>query len=122
MKILLAEDNELNSDMLIRRLTRKGHVVTLAVDGEQAVALARRERPDLIIMDISLPVIDGYEATRRIRAEQGLQGILVLGLSAHAMTGDREKALAAGCDDYDTKPVNLTRLLGKIEALTGRAS
>jgi CheY-like chemotaxis protein len=116
-KILLVEDNEMNRDMLSRRLTRRGYEVTLAVDGEQGVAMARSEAPALILMDMSLPGLDGWEATRQIKATPETRGIPVVALTAHAMAGDREKALAAGCDDFDTKPVDLERLLGKIEAL-----
>ena len=116
-KILLVEDNEMNSDMLSRRLVRRGYDVSLALDGEQGVAMARSEAPALILMDMSLPGLDGWEATRRIKATPETRGIPVIALTAHAMAGDREKALAAGCDDFDTKPVDLERLLGKIEAL-----
>lgn len=117
VKILLVEDNEENRDMLSRRLQRKGFEVAVAVDGGEGVSLARSQAPQLIVMDMSLPVLDGWEATRQIKADAHSRGIPVLGLSAHAMAGDREKALAAGCDDYDTKPVDFVRLLGKIEAL-----
>ena len=121
--ILLAEDNEMNRDMLTRRLERRGYTLLIAVDGVQTVAMAKADRPDLILMDIGLPVMDGYEATRKIKADPATQGIPILGLSAHAMAGDQEKALAAGCNDYDTKPVDFARLLGKIEALlAGRAT
>ncbi len=116
-KILLVEDNEMNRDMLSRRLQRKGYEVVLAVDGQSGVAMAATHAPDLVLMDMSLPVLDGWEATRRLKAEAATQHIPVIGLTAHAMSGDREKALEAGCDDYDTKPVELPRLLGKIEAL-----
>jgi two-component system cell cycle response regulator DivK len=116
-KILLVEDNEMNRDMLSRRLTRNGHEVSIALDGQQGVDLALSERPDLILMDMSLPVIDGWEATRRIRANNVTRAIPVIALTAHAMAGDREKAMQAGCDDYDTKPVEMARLLGKITAL-----
>src|SRR5918912_934181 len=115
-KILVVEDNEMNRDMLSRRLQRRGDEVIIAVDGGQGVALAQAERPDLILMDMSLPVLDGWEATRQIKASPETSGIPVIALTAHAMGGDREKALAAGCDDYDTKPVDLPRLLEKIEA------
>jgi CheY-like chemotaxis protein len=115
-KILLVEDNEMNRDMLSRRLQRKGYEVTLAVDGRDGVAMAGSGGYDLILMDMSLPEIDGWEATRRIRAAGGPR-VPIIALTAHAMAGDREKALAAGCDDYDTKPIELPRLLGKIEAL-----
>jgi CheY-like chemotaxis protein len=116
-KILLVEDNEMNRDMLSRRLERKGHAILIAVDGQQGVDLARTEVPDLILLDMSLPVMDGWEAARRIKAEPVSKDIPVIALTAHAMSGDKEKALQAGCDDYDTKPVELPRLLGKIQAL-----
>jgi two-component system, cell cycle response regulator DivK len=117
VKILLVEDNEMNRDMLSRRLLRKGFEVIMAVDGGQAVSMARSERPDLILMDMSLPVIDGWEATRRVKAGAATGHIPIIALTAHAMSGDREKALSAGCDDYDTKPIEMPRLLEKIEAL-----
>jgi CheY-like chemotaxis protein len=117
VKVLLVEDNEMNRDMLSRRLERKGFAVELAVDGQQGVDMAGQMAPDLILMDMSLPVMDGWEATRRLKADPQTQNIPVIALTAHAMSGDREKALAAGCDDYDTKPIELPRLLGKIEAL-----
>jgi len=120
-KILLVEDNEMNRDMLSRRLVRKGFDVVMAVDGEQAVILARSELPDLILMDMSLPVIDGWEATRRVKAGDTTSRIPIIALTAHAMAGDREKTLNAGCDDYDTKPIEMPRLLEKIEALLRRA-
>src|SRR5947207_14224474 len=116
-KILLVEDNELNRDMLSRRLGRRGYEVAIAVDGGQGVAMAEVEAPDLIIMDMSLPVMDGWEATRTLKAADATRDIPIIGLTAHAMAGDRDRALAAGCDDYDTKPVELDRLLGKIQAL-----
>jgi two-component system, cell cycle response regulator DivK len=116
-KILLVEDNDMNRDMLSRRLVRNGYEVFLAVDGQQGIDMALSERPDLILMDMSLPVIDGWEATRRIRANDATRGIPVIALTAHAMAGDREKAMEVGCDDYDTKPVEIARLLGKIAAL-----
>jgi CheY-like chemotaxis protein len=116
-RILLVEDNEMNRDMLSRRLTRRGFDVLLAADGEEALALAERERPDLVLMDLSLPVLDGWEATRRLKAAPGTGGIPVLALTAHAMSTDREKAIEAGCDDYDTKPIDMPRLLDKIERL-----
>jgi CheY-like chemotaxis protein len=116
-KILLVEDNEMNRDMLSRRLVRNGHEVSIAIDGQQGVDMALSLLPDLILMDLSLPVIDGWEATRRVRASDATRGIPVIALTAHAMAGDREKAMEAGCDDYDTKPVEITRLLGKIAAL-----
>jgi len=117
MKILYVEDNEDNVYVLENRLKRHGYTVLIARDGAQGVAMADSERPDLILMDLSLPVIDGWEATRRIKATTATRAIPVIALTAHAMDGDREKALAAGCDDYDTKPVELPRLLGKIRAL-----
>ncbi len=116
-KLLLVEDNEMNRDMLSRRLVRRGYEVAIAVDGAEGVAMTRSEMPDLVLMDMSLPVVDGWEATRRIKAEPATKHLPVIGLTAHAMAGDREKALEAGCDDYDTKPIELDRLLGKIEAL-----
>jgi CheY-like chemotaxis protein len=116
-KILLVEDNEMNRDMLSRRLIRNGHEVSIAIDGQQGVDMAMAQLPDLILMDMSLPVIDGWEATRQIRANGATGKIPVIALTAHAMAGDREKAMEAGCDDYDTKPVEITRLLGKILAL-----
>ena len=122
MKILLVEDNEMNRDMLSRRLERRGFHVTLALDGEQALTMAHSEAPDLILMDISLPLLDGWEATRRLKADEATRRIPVIALTAHAMSGDREKALAAGCDDYDTKPIDLTRLLQKMEALLSQAA
>ncbi len=121
-KILLVEDNEMNRDMLSRRLTRKGHEVVVGEDGQKGVDMASSEGPDIILMDMSLPVIDGWEATRRIKAAPDTAGIPVIALTAHAMASDREKALEAGCDDYDTKPVELDRLLGKIENLLGGSS
>jgi two-component system, cell cycle response regulator DivK len=116
-KLLLVEDNEMNRDMLSRRLTRRGYEVAIAIDGAQGVEMARTETPDLVLMDLSLPVIDGWEATRRIKASQDTRHLPVIGLTAHAMAGDREKAMDAGCDDYDTKPIELERLLKKVEAL-----
>jgi len=118
-RILLVEDNEMNRDMLSRRLQKKGYAVMCASDGEESVAMAVAERPDLIVMDLSLPIVDGWEATRRIKADPATRAIPVLVLTAHAMEVDRERALAAGCDDYDTKPVDLTRLVDKIERLLG---
>jgi CheY-like chemotaxis protein len=117
--ILLVEDNEMNRDMLSRRLERKGYTVAIAVDGQQAVEMAAGTPHDLILMDMSLPVLDGWEATRRIRADGRSKHIPIIALTAHAMEGDEQKARDAGCDDYDTKPVELPRLLGKIEALLG---
>ncbi len=119
-KILLVEDNEMNRDMLSRRLSRKGYEVVLAVDGGDGIAKARAESPDLILMDMSLPVLDGWEATRRLKGEPQTRGIPVIALTAHAMAGDEEKARSVGCDDFDTKPVELPRLLTKIEALLQR--
>jgi CheY-like chemotaxis protein len=118
-KVLLVEDNEMNRDMLSRRLTRRGFEVVFAMDGKQGVALAQSEQPDVILMDMSLPVMDGWEATRRVKADAATRSVPVIGLTAHAMDGDREKAIEAGCDDYDTKPVELDRLIGKIERLVG---
>jgi CheY-like chemotaxis protein len=115
--ILLVEDNEMNRDMLSRRLKRKGYNVIIAVDGEKGVSMGIAEKPDLILMDMSLPIIDGWEATKQLKTNKETQSIPIIALTAHAMTGDREKALAAGCDDYDTKPIELNRLLGKIETL-----
>jgi CheY-like chemotaxis protein len=116
-KVLLVEDNEMNRDMLSRRLIRKGYEVVIAGDGRSGVELANREKPDIILMDMSLPVMDGWNATRLIKASPDTQTIPVIALTAHAMASDREKALEAGCDDYDTKPVELPRLLDKIERL-----
>jgi CheY-like chemotaxis protein len=116
-KILLVEDNEMNRDMLSRRLKRKGYDVVIAMDGGQGVEMAHAEHPDLILMDMSLPVKDGWTATKEIKAADDTQHIPVIALTAHAMSGDREQALAAGCDDYDTKPIELPRLLSKIETL-----
>jgi len=120
-KILLVEDNEMNRDMLSRRLERKGFQVLIAVDGQQGIDLADSEIPDLILMDMNLPIVDGWEATRRVKAKEETKAIPVIALTADAMTGDQGKALAAGCDDYDTKPVDFPRLLSKIEALLQRA-
>jgi len=116
-KLLLVEDNEMNRDMLSRRLERRGYQVLIAVDGEQGLSAAREHQPDLILMDMSLPVLDGWESTRRLKQQPETQRIPVLALTAHAMAGERDKALAAGCNDYDTKPVDFARLLGKIESL-----
>jgi two-component system cell cycle response regulator DivK len=121
-KILLVEDNEMNRDMLSRRLARKGFEVVMAVDGQQGIEMAIGELPDLILMDMDLPIVDGWEATRRVKAGDTTRAIPVIALTAHAMVGDRDKAMAAGCDDYDTKPVDFPRLLGKIETLLGGAS
>lgn len=120
-KILLVEDNEMNRDMLSRRLTRRGFQVVIAVDGAQGVAMAQTESPDLILMDMSLPVMDGWEATQHLKTAPETQTIPIIALTAHAMAGDREKALAAGCDDYDTKPIEFTRLFSKIQTLLGQA-
>jgi two-component system, cell cycle response regulator DivK len=122
MKILLVEDNELNRDMLSRRLLRRGFEVELAEDGQQGLTLAETEKPDIVLLDMSLPVIDGWEVARRLKAGSGTRAIPIIALTAHAMTGDREKALAAGCDDYDTKPIDFGQLVAKIEALVGRES
>jgi len=116
-RILLVEDNEMNRDMLSRRLSRRGYEILIAADGAEGIAKAASERPDLILMDMSLPVVDGWSATRQIKSDPATQSIPVIALTAHAMAGDREKALAAGCDDYDTKPIEFDRLLGKIAAL-----
>jgi CheY-like chemotaxis protein len=115
--ILIVEDNEMNRDMLSRRLERKGYKILIAIDGENGIDVARANTPDLILMDMSLPVMDGWEATRRLKADDALKHIPVIALTAHAMANDREKALEAGCDEYDTKPIELPRLLGKMEAL-----
>jgi CheY-like chemotaxis protein len=120
-KLLLVEDNEMNRDMLSRRLARRGYQVVIAEDGEVGIRLAASEAPALILMDLSLPGLDGWEAVRRIKADAATRGIPVIALTAHAMAGDRERALDAGCDDFDTKPVELERLLGKIAALLGRS-
>lgn len=119
-KILLVEDNEMNRDMLSRRLQRKGYEVVMAMDGAEGVAMAQTSKPDIILMDMSLPVIDGWEATRQIKAIEGLQSIGIIALTAHAMSQDKEKALAAGCNDFDTKPVDIERLTQKIEGLLGK--
>ena len=118
-KVLLVEDNEMNRDILSRRLKRRGYVVVFAADGAQGLEMARSEKPDIILMDMSLPVMDGWEATRRVKSDDAMRNVPVIALTAHTMSGDREKALAAGCDDYDTKPVELDRLIGKIERLLG---
>src|SRR3972149_1725828 len=119
-KILLVEDNEENRDMLSRRLTRRGYEVVIATDGGQGVAMAQSEIPDLILMDMDLPVLNGWEATRQLKAAPATQAIPIIALTAHAMVGDREKAVEAGCDDYDTKPIEFQRLLGKIEAFLSK--
>ena len=118
-KILIVEDNEMNRDMLSRRLTKRGYEIVIAVDGQQGIDMAVSEAPDLILLDMSLPVIDGWEAARRLKADEATSAIPVIALTAHAMEGDREKSLAAGCDDYDTKPVELKRLMGKIQTFLG---
>ncbi len=120
-KILLVEDNEMNRDMLSRRLLRHGFEVSLAQDGARGVSMALDEHPDLVLMDMSLPILDGWEATRRLKADPATQAIPVIALTAHAMAADRDKALAAGCDDYDTKPIDLPRLLEKITHLLSRS-
>ena len=120
VKILVVEDNEVNQRILIRRLQRRGFEVALASDGAEGVSLAASELPDLILMDMSLPILDGWEATKRIKAEPATHAIPVIALTAHAMVGDREQALNAGCDDYDVKPIDIDRLLGKIEAQLAR--
>ena len=121
-RLLIVEDNEMNRDMLSRRLAKRGYDVAIAVDGEQGLAMARSAPPALILMDMSLPGLDGWEATRQLKALPETRAVPVIALTAHAMAGDREKAIAAGCDDFDTKPVDLPRLLAKIEALLGRPS
>ncbi len=121
-KILLVEDNEMNRDMLSRRLQRRGHEVLVAGDGADGVAKARDQVPSLILMDMSLPILDGWEATRQIKADPATSGIPIIALTAHAMSEDRERAISAGCDDYDTKPVEFPRLIGKIDALLGQSS
>jgi CheY-like chemotaxis protein len=118
-RILLVEDNDMNRDMLSRRLQRKGHEVLMAADGMQGILMAESEIPDLILLDMTLPVIDGWEAARRLKASPATNTIPIIALTAHAMAGDREKALEAGCDDYDTKPVDFPQLLNKIETLVG---
>jgi CheY-like chemotaxis protein len=121
-KILLVEDNEMNRDMLTRRLQRRGHEVLVAVDGAEGLALARREAPTLILMDMTLPVLDGWEATRRLKADPATGGIPILALTAHAMSEDRARAIEAGCDDFDTKPIEFPRLIGKVDALLGTSA
>ena len=120
-KVLLVEDNEMNRDMLSRRLIRRGFEVVFAVNGKEGVDLARSEKPDIILMDMSLPVMDGWQATRCVKSDEATRSVPVIGLTAHAMSGDREKAIEAGCDDYDTKPVEINRLIGKMERLLGVA-
>ena len=119
-RILLVEDNEMNQDMLSRRLARKGYEVVIAGDGGQGVAMAQSQSPDLILMDMSLPVMDGWEATRRLKAAPATRGIPIIALTAHAMSGERARAFEAGCDDYDTKPIELPRLIEKIQSLLER--
>lgn len=119
-KILLVEDNEMNRDMLSRRLERRGYTLVIATDGEQGVRLAQSEKPELILMDMSLPVMDGWEATKQLKAQEATCGIPVIALTAHAMASDEQRAREAGCDDFDTKPIDLPRLIAKIEALLGR--
>jgi two-component system, cell cycle response regulator DivK len=118
-KILLVEDNEMNRDMLSRRLQRRGYEVIVAVDGEEGVARAQADGPDLVLMDMSLPVLDGWQATRQLKSSPETKSIPVIALTAHAMSGDRDRAMEAGCDDFDTKPVDFPRLLSKVEALLG---
>jgi CheY-like chemotaxis protein len=122
MKILLVEDNEMNRDMLARRLQRRGFEVVVAVDGYEGITLAETEAPDAILMDMSLPELDGWEATRRLKAAETTRSIPVIALTAHALSGDRDRALAAGCDEYETKPIELTRLIAKIEALHAKGA
>jgi len=121
-RILLVEDNEMNRDMLSRRLIRNGHQVSFALDGQQAIDMARAERPDIVLMDMGLPVIDGWQATRQLRADPETANLRIIALTSHAMSGDREQALAAGCDDFETKPIDLPRLLSKIEAQLAAAA
>lgn len=121
-RILIVEDNEMNRDMLSRRLQRKGYDVLIAVDGDQGIAMAQREAPDLILMDMSLPAVDGWEAARRLKAAPETRSMPIIALTAHAMSGDRDKALQAGCDDYETKPIEFPRLLQKMEAWLSHAS
>ncbi len=118
-RILLVEDNEMNRDMLSRRLTKRGHEVVIAVDGREGVTLASSESPEIILLDMSLPVMDGWEAARLLKTDDATAGIPIIALTAHAMAGDREKCIEAGCNDYDTKPIEFKRLLGKIDALLG---
>lgn len=118
-KILLVEDNEMNLDMLSRRLERRGYEVLVATDGAQGITMAKEHLPDLILMDMSLPVMDGWEATKRIKADETLSHIAIIALTAHAIVGDREKAIAVGCDEYESKPVKFPRLLEKIQQFLG---
>lgn len=120
--ILLVEDNEMNRDMLSRRLARRGHEVLIAIDGQQGVQMAQDQRPDLILMDMSLPILDGWTATRQLKALPQTQSIPIIALTAHAMSGDREKCIEAGCDDYDTKPIEFSRLLDKIQMLLAKGA
>ena len=120
--ILLVEDNEMNRDMLTRRLRRRGHEVVVAVDGAEGLDLARREAPTLILMDMTLPILDGWEATRRLKADPTTGGIPIIALTAHAMSEDRARAIEVGCDDFDTKPIEFPRLLGKVDALLGASA
>ena len=120
-RILLVEDNEMNRDMLSRRLIKRGHEVAIAVDGQEGVDMAAKEIPEIILLDMSLPVLDGWEVAGKLKGDTTTSGIPIIALTAHAMAGDREKCLEAGCDDYDSKPVEFKRLLGKIEALLGGA-
>ena len=117
VKVLLVEDNEMNRDMLSRRLTKRGYEVVMAIDGQQGIDMAVSEKPDIILLDMSLPVVDGWEAAQQIKANEVSKGVPLIALTAHAMASDRERAMSAGCDDFDTKPVELPRLLGKMEAL-----
>ena len=119
--ILIVEDNEMNRDMLSRRLVKKGHVVAIATDGLMGIEMAKSGKPDLILLDMSLPEVDGWEAARRLKQDEGTKGIPIIALTAHAMVTDKERALAAGCDDYDTKPVEITRLLEKMAVLLARS-
>jgi len=120
-RILLVEDNEMNRDMLSRRLTRRGYEVSIAVDGQQGLDVAMAEKPELILLDMSLPILDGWEVARRLKSDETMRPIPVIALTAHAMAGDRERAIEAGCDDYDTKPVELPRLIEKIETLLAKS-
>ena len=120
-RVLLVEDNEMNRDMLSRRLTNRGFIVEVAVDGRDGLDKAGRSTPDLVLLDMDLPVVDGWAVARRLKSQASTKGVPIIALTAHAMVGDREKALAAGCDDYDTKPIDLRRLLGKIDALLEKA-
>lgn len=121
-KVLLVEDNEMNRDMLSRRLIKRGYEVVIAVDGQEGVDKARTETPDVILLDMSLPVLDGWEAAKILKKEDSTKGIPIIALTAHAMSGDKQKTLDAGCDDYDTKPIDIKRLLGKMEVLLGTGS